>query len=139
MNKRPVVSVESPYRAATAELQQEHVCYAVLAAKHASKFHGEAPFASHLILTQSVDHSGGTFYCSDDMPEPHGLGVGREGAIEITHSARMVCDKIVLYTDYGVSSGMKAAVTVAEEHGIPIEYRQLPPEMLKLCKAQAKQ
>lgn len=134
MNRRTVVSIESPYRAATAELQQEHICYAVLAAKHAAKFHGEAPFASHLILTQSVDN-GHSFYCSDDHPEPHDLGVGRDAAIELTHAARLVCDKIVFYTDYGMSSGMKAAETVAEENGIAVEYRKLPAEMLSLCKS----
>lgn len=138
MSEPLVVSIESPYRASTLKLQQEHICYAILACKHASKFHNEAPFASHLILTQSVDHNGGSFYCSDDQPDPHDLGLGREGAINITHAARLKCDKIVLYTDYGISNGMKAAVDIAENISIPIEHRTLPPEMLALCKKQEK-
>jgi hypothetical protein len=73
---------------------------------------GEAPFASHGLYTQCG-------VLRDEMPEERKLG------IEAGFAWRSLCDTTVVYTDRGISSGMKYGIDHAEKAGHKIEYRQL--------------
>lgn len=123
-----MVSVESPYRSDDPVVQHGNIAYAILAAKNSARVHGEAPFASHIMLTQSVSVEGVISYVSDSVSDD--LGVGRDKAIDITNEARRRSDLIVLYTDRGISTGMKIAVEIVNELNIPVEYRTLDADEL---------
>lgn len=73
---------------------------------------GEAPIASHLLYTQPG-------ILRDEIPEErrHGIDAGL--------AWRRVADGSVVYTDLGVSEGMKYGIAAARESGIEIEFRQL--------------
>jgi hypothetical protein len=73
---------------------------------------GEAPFASHAIYTLPG-------VLDDNTPAERQLGI--EAGLLI--GARM--DKTVVYTDLGISDGMKHGITRAGVDGRPIEYRTL--------------
>lgn len=124
-----IVSVESPYHNTDPDLLNRNINYAIMACRHSIKFHGEAAYASHLIYTQTV-REGEHGYVDDNTVGEFDLG--RDEVIRITHEVRMRADKIVFYTDFGMSNGMKIAEKVAQENGIPVEYRKLPSEMLRL-------
>jgi hypothetical protein len=73
---------------------------------------GEAPFASHLLYTQDG-------VLKDEVPEErqHGIDAGLVwgGAADAT----------VVYTDRGMSRGMKYGIENAEKAGRPVEFRTL--------------
>lgn len=73
---------------------------------------GEAPFASHLLYTQPG-------VLDDSNPDERRKGIF--AGIELG----MRCDKRVVYTDLGTSSGMLWGIQAAEMHGQEIEYRTL--------------
>lgn len=68
---------------------------------------GEAPYASHLLYTQVLD---------DSTPEQ------RQHGLEAGWAWQSSADAIVVYTDFGVSDGMQAAIDMAQ---IPVEYRSI--------------
>lgn len=72
----------------------------------------EAPFASHLLYTQSG-------ILNDHDPEERllGMNVGLEWI--------GVAEAVVVYTDRGISPGMTRAMANANALGIPVEYRKL--------------
>lgn len=74
---------------------------------------GEAPLASHLLYTQDG-------ILDDDIPEERALGI--EAGFVWGEQA----EKVVVYQDFGVSSGMQLGIDRAIARGIPIEYRNLP-------------
>ena len=71
---------------------------------------GEAVTASHLLLTQEG--------ILDDL-DPVERAVGINSGHAWIHGAHAV----VVYTDRGISPGMKAGIAVAEFHGVEVEYR----------------
>lgn len=71
---------------------------------------GEAPFLGHLLYPRVL---------SDFKPEHRESGIGAH----LTWLRR--ADVVVVYGDLGVSSGMQAAIDLAESIGIPVEYRLL--------------
>jgi hypothetical protein len=71
---------------------------------------GEAPMASHLLYTQVLN---------DSAPEERAMGL-RAGWEWID-----VADALVVYTDQGISPGMREAIARAQARGIPIEPRSL--------------
>ena len=73
---------------------------------------GEAPLASHLLYTQKG-------ILDDTIPEERKLG------IEAGFAWNTSAEAIVVYTDRGISKGMKKGIELGEAHGIPIEYRKL--------------
>lgn len=73
---------------------------------------GEAPFASHAIFTQPG-------VLRDEVPEE------RKHGIEAGFVIAEVFDARVVYTDRGMSSGMKYGIEHAEKIGQPIEYRTI--------------
>lgn len=73
---------------------------------------GEAPFASHLLYTQDG-------ILDDTIRSERSLGIDAGllwGAM---------ADKTVLYTDLGISAGMRYGIASAERDGRPIEYRKI--------------
>ncbi len=102
------VILESPY----AGNVEEHVAYA-RRCMHDCLLRGEAPLASHLLYTQPE-------ILDDTIPEERTLGI--DAGLEWGKMAELT----VVYTDYGMSSGMKYGIAAAEKCGRPIEYRTLP-------------
>jgi hypothetical protein len=101
------VIVESPF-AGRVEVNQ---VYAKLAIRDCLR-RGEAPFASHLLYTLDG-------VLDDTDPVERALGI--EAGLAI--GAKL--DATVVYTDYGVTPGMRQGIDAAERAGRPIEYRSL--------------
>lgn len=106
-----LVILESPYAAPTPEGIQSHVTYARMCL-HDCLSRGEAPIASHLLYTQPG-------VLDDTIPEE------RQQGIDAGLAWRRVADKTVAYCDFGITEGMKYGITLAEEKGIPVEYRMI--------------
>lgn len=100
-----LVIVESPY-AGEVELNLRYLRACMLDCL----LRGEAPFASHALYTQVLE---------DDDPPQRALGI----AAGFAWAAQ--ADKTVVYTDRGISNGMRLGIKDAEEHDRPIEYRSL--------------
>lgn len=105
------VVVESPYKAATPEdiARHERFARACLADCFAR---GEAPFCSHLLYTQEG-------ILRDDVPEERRLGI--EAGFLWGDGA----DLRAVYTNLGITSGMRQGIARAEAIEQPIEYREL--------------
>lgn len=75
---------------------------------------GEAPFASHLLYTQ-------TGVLRDEDPEERALGINAGFAWRATAGTTVV------YIDRGISRGMMQGIENASRHGHVIEFRTLYP------------
>lgn len=75
--------------------------------------HDEAPYASHGLYTQPG-------VLDDAVP------LERELGIVAGFYWRDVADLTVVYTDLGITSGMRYGIEDAERKGRPVEYRSLP-------------
>ena len=73
---------------------------------------GEAPYASHLFYTQEG-------ILDDTVPEERKLGM------EAGKVWSMMAEKSVVYTDRGMSGGMKWGIEEAKKAGRIVEYRHL--------------
>lgn len=104
MNKRFVL-LESPFKGDIERNRQ----YAMKAMRD-SLFRGEAPFASHLLYTQMLDDS---------------VEIERAIGIEAGLSIGAYAVATVVYTDLGISGGMRYGIERAEQEGRPVEYRSL--------------
>lgn len=102
------VLVESPY-AGDVERNLRYL----RAAMHDCLLRGEAPYASHALYTQPG-------VLDDDVPAERELG------IEAGLLWGACAEKTVVYTDCGMSRGMRYGIERAEKEGRPIEYRSLP-------------
>jgi hypothetical protein len=71
---------------------------------------GESPIASHLLYTQMLD---------DTLPAERELGI-RAGLAWLD-----AADATVVYTNLGVTEGMKYGIHAAKTRGVPVEYRVL--------------
>ncbi|WP_435655188.1 DUF7768 domain-containing protein [Brucella pituitosa] len=100
-----LVIIESPYN----EYVEANTAYA-RACLLDSLRRGEAPIANHLLHTQVLD---------DMQPDERLLG------IEAGLAWYRVATKCVVYTDRGISGGMKMGVARAEQHSVAIEYRSI--------------
>jgi len=101
------VIVESPY-AGDIEANEAYA----RAALRDCLLRGEAPIASHLLYTQPG-------VLDDLIPEERTLGI--EAGLVWGDTA----EATVVYTDRGVSGGMRYGIARAEQLGRPIEYRTL--------------
>jgi hypothetical protein len=104
-----LVIVESPY-AGDIEKNTE---YARLCVRD-SLMRGEAPIASHLLYTQPG-------ILRDEIPAE------RQQGIDAGLAWREVAQASVVYTDLGITNGMKYGIAKAERDGVAVEYRTLPP------------
>jgi hypothetical protein len=101
------VIVESPY----AGNVEANLVYARRCLKDCLN-RGEAPIASHLLYTQAG--------ILDDLnPQERKLG------IDAGLAWKEVADLHVVYTDLGISEGMKYGIDYATKNDIPLEYRNL--------------
>ena len=75
---------------------------------------GESPYASHLFFTQ---------FLNDASPEDRALGM------RAALAWYDVADLAAVYRDLGISGGMSAGLERHRTNGIPIEYRNLPPDL----------
>jgi hypothetical protein len=73
---------------------------------------GEAPYASHLLFDQ--------FGILDDTKQEE-----REQGIIAGFAWGEMAELVAVYTDFGISDGMKRGIERAEKSGIAIEYRTL--------------
>lgn len=78
---------------------------------------GEAPFASHLLYTQEG-------ILDDKVPEERKLG------IDAGLLWGMGAKKTVVYTDLGITKGMRYGINKAKDAMRPFKLRKLPPEVL---------
>ncbi len=101
------VIIESPYAGDI----KRNLMY-LRACMHDCLIRGEAPFASHGLYTQPG-------VLDDGHPEERTKG------IEAGFAWREAAEKTVVYTDEGISGGMRYGVKDAEDKGRPIEYREL--------------
>lgn len=101
------VIIESPYAGDI----QRNLSYA-RRCMHDSLSRGEAPLASHLLYTQPG-------ILRDDVQEERDWGIWA-GLVWA-----MQADATVVYTDLGISGGMKLGIENAERSGRPIEYRKI--------------
>lgn len=104
------VILESPYAGDV----EANIVYARQCVRD-SVLRGEAPIASHLLFTQDG-------ILRDEVPEERKLGIG--AGLAWLGAA----DAMVIYTDGGISNGMKAAIAEAERLRVPIEYRSILTE-----------
>lgn len=79
-----------------------------------SLLRGEAPIASHGLYTQPG-------VLRDDVPEERAHGI-RAG-----FAWRCRAAKTIVYTDRGITNGMRAGIEHAQDLGHPIEYREIGP------------
>jgi len=105
------VIIESPYAGKTLEDIEENIEYA-RACLRDCLLRGEAPFASHLLYTQDG-------ILRDDVPDERAHGI--DAGLELAKRA----DATVVYTDRGISRGMKLGIEAAERAGRPVEYREI--------------
>lgn len=75
---------------------------------------GEAPYASHLLMTQFLDDT--------SLSERE---VGMKAGLIWSATGELVA----VYIDLGISDGMKRGIAAAETLEQPIEYRKLPWEL----------
>lgn len=106
-SKHVLVILESPYAGDT----EANVAYA-RACLRDSLLRGEAPIASHLLYTQPG-------VLRDEVPEE------RQRGIEAGLAWGDAATKTVVYTDRGISRGMQFGISMAEQHGRPVEYRTI--------------
>lgn len=99
------IILESPYAGDI----EANVRYAQKALKD-SLDRGEAPLASHLLYPQVLD---------DTKPEERKLGIA------VGFEWMGLADAMAVYTDHGISRGMKAAIDYAHVISLPVEYRSL--------------
>jgi len=73
---------------------------------------GESPYASHALYTQAG-------VLNDELPDERKLGM------EAGWRWMSAAEAVVVYTDLGMSRGMKEGIALAEELKKPIEYRSI--------------
>lgn len=110
VDRKPIVIVESPY-AGDVERNESYA----RAAMHDCLVRGEAPYASHMLYTQPG-------VLDDTVPAERALGM------EAGWTFTRVADRVVVYTDLGVSRGMRGGMERAALHGVPVETRWLGGE-----------
>ena len=107
----PVV-IESPFGNADPSVVEENIRYARACVADSLR-RGEAPFASHLLYTQP-----GILDDSDKDQRQRGIQAG------LVIGDRLNC-RVIVYTDRGVSEGMKQGIRHAQAKGRVIELRSL--------------
>jgi len=105
-----LVILESPLAPKNGRTQEENTEYARKCVRD-SLHRGEAPLASHLLYAQPG-------VLADTVPEERKLGM------EAGLAWGRVADMTVVYTDYGISDGMKTGIERAAREGRQVEFRK---------------
>lgn len=106
-----LVILESPYAADTTRDVEANEAYARACLRDCLE-RGEAPIASHLLYTQPG-------VLDDDNPEE------RQWGISAGLAWGRVAEATVVYTDRGLSNGMRQGIERAVRDGRPVEVRRL--------------
>lgn len=114
--RRKAVVVESPFSGKTQLDVDINVLYARFCMYDCLTNYGESPYASHLLYTQP-------FVLDDAIPEERKLGI--EAGLEWSVHA----DVTVLYTDLGISDGMRYGIDYAATLERKCEVRKLPSDL----------
>lgn len=104
-----LVIIESPYAGSSPAELELNLTYARRAVRD-SLGRGEAPIASHLLYTQEG-------ILDDNVPQERAWG------IDAGLAWRKVAHASVVYSDLGLSKGMRYGIDAAIEAGIPVQYR----------------
>ena len=112
MEKKKLVILESPFNGEV----QKNIKYAKLCMRDCF-MRGEYPIVSHLLYTQDE-------ILDDTIPEERKLGV------ECGLAWGKFADITVVYTDIGISEGMKLGIERAKKEGRLVEIRNLKKEQL---------
>jgi len=102
-----LVYLESPY----AGNVEQNLCYARACMADCLK-RGEAPFASHLLYTQPG-------ILDDNIPSERMLGIIAGLAWSLK------AEKTVVYTDLGITPGMRQGILEAHLYNRPVEERRI--------------
>lgn len=105
------VVLESPYRGKNFFQRWRNIRYARAAVRD-SVLRGESPLCSHLLYTQPG--------ILDDT-DPHERKMG----IDAGHAWLGAADAMVVYTNRGITEGMRTGIKRGVALGIPVEYRRL--------------
>jgi len=103
-----LVIIESPYGG---EHVDRNVAYA-RACLFDSLYRGEAPIASHLLHMQVLDDAS---------------AAERRMGIAAGLAWYRVADAAVVYEDFGITTGMRAGIVTARQHGVAVKMRRLYP------------
>lgn len=117
------VAIESPFHHNDPAVKQVFLNYARAAVRDSLR-HAEAPIASHLLYTQEG-------ILRDSVASERAWG------IEAGFTWNAFAEAVVVYSDFGISSGMAKGITFAEMHNIPVEYRTIflgDPNMYEVTK-----
>jgi hypothetical protein len=106
------VVVEWPYGSLDPAVVARNLEYADACMKDCLE-HGESPYLSHLLYTR---------VWNDLDPEQ------RKRGLAAAQAWIRKADAVVVYTDRGISGGMRDAIGVAADELVPIEYRELGGE-----------
>jgi len=107
------VILESPFGNIEPKIVEENIRYARACVHDCVVNHGDSPQVSHLLFTQPG-------VLDDTIPHERTLG------IEAGLAWGCVAEATVVYTDRGISRGMRYGIERAEKEGRPVEYRTLP-------------
>lgn len=110
------VVIESPLSPSNGLSFEANIAYAKVCGLDCIR-RGEAPYASHLLMTQFLD---------DAVPEDRKVGM------EAGFAWGTAGELVAVYEDHGVSSGMLAGIELAKERGQTIERRKLPPDLYEV-------
>jgi hypothetical protein len=110
-----LVVVESPYAATEHRTLEQHREYLRLALGDCIR-RGEAPMASHHLYPEILD---------DDSPYERQMGI-RAGLAWGVHA-----ELVAVYSQLGVSPGMKQAIDYYKAQGKPIEWRAVDPRAVR--------
>jgi hypothetical protein len=105
------VLIESPFHNSDPKEIEENVQY-VRAIMRECLLNGEAPFASHALYTLPG-------VLNDGIPSERTTGI--QAGLEWGEAA----DKTVVYTDRGVSDGMRVGIARADQQDRMVEFRKL--------------
>lgn len=124
------VLVESPFAPQDYEGRRLsigfHLAYARLCVRN-SVLRGEAPYPSHLLLTQPG-------ILRDEVPEERAIGIAC-GDVFLP-----VCNTVAVYIDFGISSGMQHRISKVQSQrdlfltGPELSYRNLPQDQIEYLK-----
>lgn len=106
-----LVILESPFAAGNGYTVEQNIEYARAAVRD-SLSRGEAPIASHLLYTQPG-------ILNDDIPEERSWG------IDAGLAWKAVANRSVVYTDHGISKGMRYGMEAAIAAGLTVELRSI--------------
>ncbi len=108
-----LVIIESPFADKSPAGIKRNIRYLQAVMRDCLVNRGEAPYASHGLYTQPG-------VLRDEDPEERRCGM------KAGFAWRRLADMTVVYTDLGISPGMKAGISHAEKHQVRVVYRTLP-------------